>query len=80
MFSASYIYAVSESYDMDFAGKAVYKSWVLSASSEVLVPMTAILIHAADCVLLLHQLVIGPVIVHLMKWFFDARIISHALH
>ncbi len=38
----------------------------LSVSSEALVPITAILIPAADCVLLLHQLVIGRVTVHLI--------------
>ncbi len=43
-------------------------------------PITAILIPAADCVLLLHQLVTGPVTVHLMKWFLNARITLHALH
>ncbi len=31
-------------------------------------PITAVLIPAADCVLLLHQFVIGPVTVHLMYW------------
>ncbi len=38
-------------------------------------PNTAVLIPAADCVLLLHQFVIGPVTVHLMYWFLNARII-----
>ncbi len=33
-------------------------------------PITAILTPAADCVLLLYQLVIVPVTVHLMYWFF----------
>ncbi len=37
-------------------------------------PITAILIPAIDCKLLLHQLVIGPVTVHLMSWFLNARI------
>ncbi len=59
-------YVVSESCDTDFAAQLVYKPRVLSVSSEALVPTTAIFIPAADCVLLLHQLVIGPVTVHLM--------------
>ncbi len=60
------LYAISEFCDTDFAGQVVYKPWVLSVSSEALIPITAILIPAGDCVLLLHQLVIGPVTVHLM--------------
>ncbi len=60
------LYAISESCDTNFAGQVVYKPWVLSASSEALMPITAILMPAVDCVLLLHQLVIGPVTVHLM--------------
>ncbi len=60
------LYAISESCDTDFAGQVVYKPWVLSVSSEVLVSITAILILAADSVLLLHQLVIGPVTIHLI--------------
>ncbi len=57
-FSASYS-MLSQSCDTDFAGQVVYKPWVLPVSSEALVPITAILILAADCTLLLHQLVIG---------------------
>ncbi len=72
--SAFYIYVILESFDTDFADQTVYKSWILPVSSETLVPITAILISAADCVLLLHQLAIGPVTVHLMKWFLNARI------
>ncbi len=60
------LYAILESCDTNFAGQVVYKPWGLSVSSEALMPITAILIPAADCVLLLHQLVIGPVTVHLM--------------
>ncbi len=52
------LYAVSESCDTDFVGQVVYKPWVPSVSSEAFMPITAILIPAADCVLLLHQLVI----------------------
>ncbi len=55
------LYAVSEFCDTDFAGQVVYKPWVLSVSSAAV-----ILMPAAECVLLLHQLVIGPVTVHLM--------------
>ncbi len=33
---------------------------------EALMPITAILIPTVDCMLLLHQLVIGPITVHLM--------------
>ncbi len=47
-------------------GQVVYKPRVLSVSSEALMPVTAILIPAVDCVLLLHQLVIRPVTLHLM--------------
>ncbi len=50
----------------NFAGQVVYKPRVPSVSSEALMPITAILMPAADRVLLLHQLVIGPVTVHLM--------------
>ncbi len=60
------LYAISESCDTKFAGQVVYKPWGLSVSSKALMPITAILIPAADCVLLLHQLVIGLVTVHLM--------------
>ncbi len=60
------LYAISESFDTGFAGQVVYKPWVLSVSSEAVMLITAILIPAADCVLMLHQLVIGPVTVHLM--------------
>ncbi len=59
-------HAIAESCDMDFAGQVIYKPRVLSLSSEALAPITTILTPATDCVLLLHQLVIGPVIVHLM--------------
>ncbi len=68
-------YAISESCDTDFAGQVVFKPWVLSVSSEALMPITAILIPEANCVLLLHRLVIGPVTVHLMLWFLNANII-----
>ncbi len=71
---------ISEFTDTDFAGQVAYKPWVLSVSSKTLMPITAILISAANCVLLLHQLVIGPVTIHLMKWFLNARIILHTLH
>ncbi len=48
-----------------FSGQVVYKPWVLSVFSEALVPIIrTILIPAADCMLLLHQPVIGPVTVH----------------
>ncbi len=57
-------HATSEFCDTNFAGQTVYKPWVLSVSSEALMPITAILIPAADCALPLHQLVIGPVTVH----------------
>ncbi len=60
------LYATSESCDTDLAGQVVYKPWVLSGSSEALMPITNILIPAADCVHLLHQFVIGPVTAHLM--------------
>ncbi len=60
------LYAISKFCDTDFAGQVVYKPWVLSVSSEAPMPITAILIPAADWVLLLHQLVIGPVTVHLI--------------
>ncbi len=60
------LYAISESCNTDFAGQIVYKPWVLSVSSETLMPITAILIPAADCVLLLHHLVIGPVTINLI--------------
>ncbi len=43
-------------------------------------PITAILIPAADSVLLLLQLVIGSVIVPLMYRFLNAPIILPALH
>ncbi len=39
---------------------------VLSVSSEALMPITAILIPATDCVHLLHQFVTGPVTAHSM--------------
>ncbi len=55
------LYAISEFCNTDFAGQVVYKPRVLPVSSEALMPITGILIPAADCVLLLHQLVIGPV-------------------
>ncbi len=58
------LYAISESCDTDFAGQVVYKPRVLSVSSEALMPITTILMPAANCVLLLHQLIIGPVTVH----------------
>ncbi len=45
------------------------KPWVLSVSSEAFVPIITILIPAADCVLLLHQLVTGSPTVHLRVWF-----------
>ncbi len=60
------LYAILQSCDSEFAGQVVYKPWVVSVSSEVLMPITAILISATDCVHLLHQLVIGPVTAHLM--------------
>ncbi len=60
------LYAISESYGTNFVGQVVSKPRVLSVPSEALVPITAILIPAADCILLLHQLVIGPVTVHSM--------------
>ncbi len=41
--------------------------------SETLVQIIVILIPAADCVLLLHQLVIGPVIVHFNVMVFKCR-------
>ncbi len=66
VFLVSYIYAILESYDADFATRVVYKPWVLSVSAETLVPITAILIPVAESVLLLHQLVIELVSVHLM--------------
>ncbi len=59
VFSASYIHATSQFCHNDFP--AVYKPQVVSVSSHVLVPISAILILAADCMLLPHQLVIGPV-------------------
>ncbi len=60
------LYAVSEFCDTNFASQVVYKPWVLSVSPGALVPITAILVPAADCVLLLHRLVIGLVTVHSM--------------
>ncbi len=48
------LYAISESCDTIFADQVVYKPWVLSVSSEAFMPITAILIPAADCVHLLH--------------------------
>ncbi len=42
-------------------------------------PITAILIPAADGMLLLYQLVTGLVTVHLMYWFLNAHIILQAL-
>ncbi len=67
------LYAISGSCDIDFAGQVVYKPWVPSLSSEVLMPITAILKLAADCVLLLHQLVIGPVTIHLNVLIFKYK-------
>ncbi len=46
--------AMSESCDTIFAGQGVYIPWILSVSSEALMPITAILIPATNCVLLLH--------------------------
>ncbi len=46
------------------SGKVVYKPLVLLVSSEAPVPTIANLIPATDYVLLLHQIVIGPVTVH----------------
>ncbi len=43
------LYAVSESCDTNFTGQVVYKPWGLSLSSEALMPITSILIPAADC-------------------------------
>ncbi len=61
------LYVVLESCDINFAGQVVYKPWsLLAVSSEALMPIIAILIPAADCELLLHHLVIGPVTVHLI--------------
>ncbi len=60
------LYAISESCDTDFTSQVVYKPWVLSASSEALMPITVILIPATDCMHLLHQLLIGPVTAHFM--------------
>ncbi len=74
VFLASYIYATSEYYDTDFACQVIYKPWVLSVSSEPLVPITAILIPAADRVLLLHQIATRTVTVHLIKLFLKAPI------
>ncbi len=48
------LYAISESYDTNFAGQFVYKPWVLSVSSEALMLLTAVFITAADCVLRLN--------------------------
>ncbi len=58
----------------------LFKLWVLSVSSETLMPVIAILIPVADCVLLLHQLVIRLVTINLMYWFLNAYIILNALH
>ncbi len=58
------LYAISDSCDTDVAGQVLYKPWVLSVPYEALMPITAIFIPAANCVLLLHQLEIGPVTVH----------------
>ncbi len=66
VFSVSHIYAIWGSRDTNFVASVIYKPWVLSVSSETLVPITAILIPAAGCVLLLHYLVFGPIIIHLM--------------
>ncbi len=60
------LYAILESCNTDFAGQVVHKPWVLPVSSQTHMPITSILIPATDCVLLLHQLVIGPVTIHLM--------------
>ncbi len=66
-FSASYT-MLSQGFVIptSLIGQVVYKPSVLSVSSEALMLITAILIPAANCVLLLHQLVIGLVTVHLM--------------
>ncbi len=56
------LYAMSESYGTVFAGHVVYKPWVLSVSSQALMTIIANLIAAADCLLLLHQLVIGVMV------------------
>ncbi len=69
VFSLSYMYTISESYDTNFSGHVVYKPWVLSVSSEALVPIAAILIPAVD------QLVTGLIIIHLILWFLNAHII-----
>ncbi len=54
VFLSSYIYAISEIWDTDFAGQLVYKPHVLSVAAAALALITAILIPA-------DQLVIGPV-------------------
>ncbi len=61
VFSASYIYAVSKSSNIAFAGQVVYKPLVQSAFSEALVLITNILIPAVNYVFVLHRIVIGPV-------------------
>ncbi len=70
------LYAISDFFDTDFAIQVVFKHWVLPVSSEVLMPITAILIPAADFGFLLHQPILGPVIVHVMvlKWTHITRI------
>ncbi len=63
VFWGSYICAISEPCDTRFPSQIVYyKHRILSVFSEVLVSFTATLIPGADCALLLHQLVVGPVI------------------
>ncbi len=66
-FFASYTWLSQTLVTSDFAGQVVYKLWGLPISFEVLMPITAILIPAADCVFLLHQLVIGPVTGKIIK-------------
>ncbi len=58
----------------NFPSQVVSKHCILSVSSEALVPSTAILILSANCILLLPELVTGPIVVHIMQWLLNACI------
>ncbi len=65
-FSASYSMCYLRALQHRLRWPGLYKPWVLSVSFEALMPIAAILILATDCMLLLHQLVIGSVTKYLI--------------